>query len=475
MGTNENNEKIELKKTIGLFGGVSLIISVIVGSGIFVSPKGVIEEVGSIGLSLIIWVVCGILSIFGAQTYAELGCMIPKAGGDYEYIMAAFGPISGFLFVWSQLIIIIPTANAVSALTFADYILQPIYQTCEAPYVPRVLIAASAVLILTILNCVSVKWVTRVQNVFSTGKIIALLIIICFGIYCLCIGRYQNFTWDALFQGSNYSVGKISVAFYSGLFCYAGWSYLNFVVEEVIEPNKTLPRSIWLGLFIVIVVYTFTNIAYFTLLTPSEMLASNAVAVTFAEKLIGKHAWIISVFVALSTFGFVNSILLSTSRIIFGAARNNHMPTILAFINIKFLTPIVSVIFMSVATLICLLFQDTFVLLRMGVLAEYLFIALSVAGLLYLRKIQPRTPRPIKVSLFYPYSFLIICLFIIAMTLYQKPIESIVCLGIIALGVPVFWVGVIWKKPKSVQARLDSITIFVQKLTYSVFDESKLE
>jgi len=105
--------------------------------------------------------------------------------------MAAFGPISGFLFVWSQLIIIIPTANAVAALTFADYILQPIYQTCEAPYVPRVLIAASAVLILTILNCVSVKWVTRVQNVFSTGKIIALLIIIFFGIYCLCIGKQK--------------------------------------------------------------------------------------------------------------------------------------------------------------------------------------------------------------------------------------------------------------------------------------------
>lgn len=177
--------------------------------------------------------------------------------------MAAFGPISGFLFVWSQLIIIIPTANAVAALTFADYILQPIFQTCEAPYLPRVLIAGSAVLILTILNCVSVKWVTRVQNLFSAGKILALLIIIGFGIYCLCIGRYQNFT--TMFEGSNYSVGKISVAFYSGLFCYAGWSYLNFVVEEVIEPNKTLPRSIWLGLVIVIIVYTFTNIGLFLL------------------------------------------------------------------------------------------------------------------------------------------------------------------------------------------------------------------
>lgn len=88
---------------------------------------------------------CGILSIFGAQTYAELGCMIPKAGGDYEYIMTAFGSLYGFLFVWSQLIIIIPTANAVAALTFADYILQPIYPSCDAPLVSRTLIAACAV------------------------------------------------------------------------------------------------------------------------------------------------------------------------------------------------------------------------------------------------------------------------------------------------------------------------------------------
>lgn len=94
---------------------------------------------------MIIWIICGIISIFGAQTYAELGCMIPKAGGDYEYIMSAFGGLYGFLFVWSQLIIIIPTANAVAALTFADYILQPVYNTCQAPFISRTLVAASAV------------------------------------------------------------------------------------------------------------------------------------------------------------------------------------------------------------------------------------------------------------------------------------------------------------------------------------------
>lgn len=93
----------------------------------------------------------------------------------------------------------------------------------------------------------------------------------------LCLGRFENFSNP--FENSNYNPGKIAVAFYSGLFCYAGWSYLNFVVEEVKEPNKNLPRSIWIGLITVIVVYSFTNVAYFTLLTPKEMLESNAVAV----------------------------------------------------------------------------------------------------------------------------------------------------------------------------------------------------
>lgn len=96
-------------------------------------------------MSLIIWVLCGVISIFGAQTYAELGCMIPKAGGDYEYILAAFGGLWGFLFVWAQLIIIIPTANAVAALTFADYMLQPIFSTCDPPNTARIMLAASAV------------------------------------------------------------------------------------------------------------------------------------------------------------------------------------------------------------------------------------------------------------------------------------------------------------------------------------------
>lgn len=399
--------------------------------------------------------------------------MIPKAGGDYEYIMAAFGGCAGFLFVWSQLIIIIPTANAVAALTFADYILQPIYSTCETPFVPRLLIAACSVLILTFVNCVSVKWVTRIQNFFTAGKVIALIIIICLGAYCLFLGRFENF--KAPFEGTTTNPGHIALAFYSGLFSYAGWNYLNFVVEELKEPNKNLPASIWIGVSIVTLIYSLTNVAYFTLLSPSEMIASNAVAVSFGEKVIGKYSPIISVFVALSTFGFLNGILFSTSRIIFGAARNNHMPVMLAFINVKYLTPMISVIFMSIATLICLFIQDTFVLINLGVLAEYLFVAFSIIGLFWLRKVKPNEPRPIKVNLFFPITFLIVCLFIIVMTFFTIPKDSFLCLCVIFAGIPVYFLGVKWKKPKSIQDKLNAVTMFVQRMTYSIFDESKLE
>ena len=138
-------EVVELKPTLGLLNGVALIVGLIIGSGIFVSPKGVLQEIGSVGGSLIIWAVCGLIALAGALCYSELGTSVPLSGGDYAYITEALGPLPGFLFLWSAVFILMPAGIAVSSLTFAYYILQPLFLTCGPPETAVRLIAASAI------------------------------------------------------------------------------------------------------------------------------------------------------------------------------------------------------------------------------------------------------------------------------------------------------------------------------------------
>ena len=143
--SKEKSDKVELKRTLGLFSACGMILGTIIGSGIFVSPKGVLMEVGSVGVSLVVWAICGLLALLGALCYAELGTMIPKAGGPYAYIQEAFGDLCGFLYMWAMTIIVIPTGNAIISMTFAYYILQPIFPSCNVPHSAVLLLAALSI------------------------------------------------------------------------------------------------------------------------------------------------------------------------------------------------------------------------------------------------------------------------------------------------------------------------------------------
>uniref|UniRef100_A0A915KG42 Uncharacterized protein n=1 Tax=Romanomermis culicivorax TaxID=13658 RepID=A0A915KG42_ROMCU len=282
-GGDQQQKKVGLERHLGLFSGVNIIVGCIIGSGIFVSPKGIHEKAGSVGLSLVIWVVCGLFSAVGAYCYAELGTMIKRSGGDYAYISDAFGPFLGFMRLWVEAIVVRPCTMTIVALTFAVYMLTPFFPDCDLPACSTEILAAVLInnalqnylqfndavitfrtfvfiittalykqssllrnmpvlldykikrdnrnrgfenlktvtetlsdvrLILTFVNCYSVKLATKVQDIFTVAKVLALILVV-------LTGRTENF--ENIFEGTSTDPAKISLGFYAGLFAYQGW------------------------------------------------------------------------------------------------------------------------------------------------------------------------------------------------------------------------------------------------------------
>ncbi|XP_015924443.1 Y+L amino acid transporter 2 isoform X2 [Parasteatoda tepidariorum] len=462
--------RISFKKRIGLINGITLITGAIIGTGIFVSPKGVLLTSGSVGMSLLVWSLTGILSVMGALCYIELGTTFPKSGSDFTYMQMCFGDLLAFLYLWVFILIIGPVGNAIASLAFANYMLVPFFPYCSIPPSAIRLIAALVLCLLTYINCRNVEWATRVQDVFTFAKVAALIIIIIAGAYHMCMGRSHNF--DNAFQGTRTEPGYIALSFYSGLFSYAGWNFLNFVTEELKDPFKNLPRAIYISLPLVTVIYVLANVAYFAVLTPDEVLSSNAVAVTFGEKVLGVMSWIMPFSVALSTFGGLNGNIFASARLFFVGAREGHLPSFLSMINLNYLTPAPSLVFLCILSLAYLSTTEVYVLINYTAFVEALFVTLSVSGMVWLRYKQPDLERPIKVNILLPITFLIVCAFLVTFPFYVSPWETGMGIAITLTGIPVYLITISWrKKPVLYQNAIGKITALVQKVLLSVPEE----
>ncbi|KAK7583776.1 hypothetical protein V9T40_004739 [Parthenolecanium corni] len=181
VGLSHEDEGIRLSAKMTLLNGITVIVGSIIGSGIFVSPTGVLEYTGSPNMSLLVWLSSGIFSMVGAYCYAELGCMISKTGADYAYIMETFGPFLAFVRLWVECMIVRPCSQAIVALTFSVYALKPFFEDCDPPESATKLLAAVCIMFLTFVNCWNVHWTTMVQDVFTFAKLLALVIIIIAG------------------------------------------------------------------------------------------------------------------------------------------------------------------------------------------------------------------------------------------------------------------------------------------------------
>ncbi|XP_030758907.1 large neutral amino acids transporter small subunit 1 [Sitophilus oryzae] len=397
-------EEITLKPKMTLINGITVIVGSIIGSGIFVSPSGVLKHTGSVNVALLVWIISGVFSMVGAYCYAELGTMIRKSGADYAYIMDTFGPFVAFIRLWIECLIVRPCSQAIVALTFSQYVMKPLFIECDPPDNAARLLAACCICVLTFVNCYDVKWATRVQDVFTYAKLLALFIIIAAGGYQLFTGHMEHFT----FKNTNTEVTSLALSFYSGLFAYNGWNYLNFIIEELKDPVRNLPLAIAISCTLVTVVYVLTNVAFFSTLSPIEILGSKAVAVTFAI-------------------------------LFYAGACNGQMPEILTMIQEKRLTPTPSVL----------------VMLSIGV---------SVLCLPWLRWKRPDLDRPIKVHLIWPVIYLIATVFVTVVPIVASPYETGMGFLMIFSSVPVYFVCISWKpKPWWLQNFFDSITVSLQK------------
>ncbi|CAG7727474.1 unnamed protein product [Allacma fusca] len=463
-GTDREPNRVRLKKEIGLFEGIGVTVGAIIGSGLFISPKGITESAGSVGLSLIVWAGSGIISTIGAICYAELGTTFPTSGADYHYLHVAFGDLPAFLYLWATVMVFIPVNYAVLALVCAQYIIIPFFGTdCILPESAIRIIAALLVSFLIFLNSYDVRITAKLQNVFLIAKIAALLVIAVTGMVAIANGHTEQFQ-DSM-KDSNFDPGSIALAFYSGIYAYGGANSLNYMTEEMKNPNRNLPWAIYISLAIITVIYILVNVAYFSVISPQEMILSEATAITFAEKLLGSWQWTVPVFVAISTFGGLSVGLMISARILFVGARNSQFPKMLAMIQYSRLTPAPSLVFIGLLSLVYLFISEIYTLINYAGFLYALSTAAVIAGMLYMRWKEPQRLRPIKINISLPVFYLVVSLFLFVLPIYVAPWEAGIGCLIVLTGIPVYYLLVRRKNLPQIFYKCNEIcTIVVQKL-----------
>ena len=430
----------KLKRNVTLLQGIALIVGVMIGSGIFITPRFVLEKSGSVGLMLIVWATCGFIAILGALCYCELGTLIQVAGGEYSYVKEAFGELPAFLISWGFILVTKPASLTIICFTFAYYICQPLFDHDNEPILLIKTVAALCIIVITIINCVSVQWAAQMQVLFMAAKLIAVGIIISIGAVRILEGHTDSL--ESPFKGTNENLGKIAHAFYNGLWAYDGWNQLNYITEELEDPNRNLPRAVLIALPLVTLCYVLINVAYLSVLSPKEVLSSSAVAVTMAEEVSPVLVILMPLFVACSCYGAANGSVFTNGRLVCAAAREGHMPKFLAEIHSKFHTPLRATVFPSIIAIIMLIPGDIDSVLNCFSFVSWLFYGVTVLSLIVLRWQRPSQPRPYEVWLGIPVMMILVSLYLIVAPFVDRPEESALALCFVLAGIPVYYMFV---------------------------------
>jgi len=425
-------------RRLGLFDATMIVISGIVGSGIFINPYVVAQAVGTPFLIVGVWVGGGAIALLGAFVFAELSTVMPRVGGQYAFFREAFHPMVAFLHGWSLLLIVQSGATAAVAVAFAEYMSQ-------LAGLPRSLVpwlAAAVMLLLAGFHALGVRPGAVVINVITFGKVLVLAALI-LGVF-LVSPHSSGLAIRPLAPPGVHGIFLLS-AFFAGLvpamFSYGGWQNVNFVAEEVRDPQRNLPRAILLGVACVIVLYVGANLAYLHVLTAPVLAASRTPAADAARQVFGSLGGrLIGALVVVSTFGFLNLALLTAPRVYYAMAADGLFFRRLARLSPRFRVPVAAILLQGGLAAAFALSRSYERLLAYAVFADWIFFALAGAALLVFRRKLPGAPRPFPTPGYpwVPILFTLAGVGIVINLFFTETRDALLCSAILAAGVPVY-------------------------------------
>lgn len=445
--------KATLKRALGLWGAVSIVIGTVIGSGVFLVPSTMITKLGSVQMLFVVWIVAGLLSLFGALTYAELAAALPEAGGEYVYLRAAYGPFWGFLYGWTQFWVAKSGSIATLAAGFYTYLsafvpalAQPVVvlpfhigpggSLLEIHY--GQLVAIGVILVLAGVNYMGVRTGGSLQIFVTIVKMLGIAAIILVGLFC---GRGDVAHFSQHIPAVT-GVAGFFAAMVSALWAYDGWNNVSMVSSEIINPGKNLPRALIFGTIAVIVTYLLINVAYFYVLSPEQVAGTHRLAADMMTSLYGVAAGkAVSIAVLISIFAALNGSILTGGRVPFAMARDGLFFKSIAVVQPKFRTPGNSMIWLSLWSSVVILsgwYDDLYNFVIFGSWILYLMTAVSV---FVLRWKQPNLNRPYRVLGYpvVPVLFIAVAAILLISTLQTRPRESLMGLILMGLGIPFYF------------------------------------
>ncbi|KAL2411151.1 Y+L amino acid transporter 2 [Exophiala dermatitidis] len=477
-------QSLEKNKTLTYLNGLSLVVGLVIGSGIFSSPAQVNSHAGSPGASLIVWTISGLLAWTGAASYAELGGAIPLNGGAQVYLAKIFGEIAGFLFTWCAILVLKPGSAAIIAIIFGEYIVRAAIGAEVEDVNPWINKAPAliALMLVTLFNCVSTRFAARLGDLFMFFKFIALLAVTVIGIIVAVTGLstngpankdWKNHNW---FEGTSNDISDWAVALYAGLWAYDGWDNTNYVTGEFKNPSRDLPRVIHTSMPAVIACYLLANVSYIFVLPQETIDKSNTVAVQFGSKVFGPiGGLVLALIVSASCFGALNATTFTSGRLVYVAGREGYIPSVFGKIGFGYgvegqqiptmnklrkrswlsktlgkvfgdesiglgYTPVNAMLLNMVLCMVYICLGEFRTLITFYGVAGYSFYFLTVLGLIVLRIREPHLERPYRTWISTPIIFCCVSLFLVSRAVIAQPLQTVIVVAFLASGVPVyFW------------------------------------